>query len=79
MNNGQSQVNDTLLQMKYARVVSLLAERLDITDDKALELFYMSDTYGYLSLKMYHLHNMSDAYIVDELVLELQSKQMLPE
>ena len=24
---------------------------------------------------MYHLHNMSDAYLVDELLLELQSKQ----
>ena len=35
----------------------------------------MSDTYSYLSRKMYHLHNMSDAYLVDELMLELQSKQ----
>ena len=68
-------INETLLQMKYARVISLLAETLGIGDDRALELFYMSDTYRYLSHKMYHLHNMSDAYLVDEIILELQAKQ----
>ena len=68
-------VNETLLQMKYARVVSLLAERLGIDEVRALDLFYTSKTYSYLSNRMYHLHNMSDAYLVDELVKELQDKQ----
>ncbi len=68
-------VNDTLLRMKYARVVSLLAETLHITDDRALDLFYNSDTYRYLSQKKFHLHNMSDAYLVDEIILELQGRQ----
>ena len=73
--NEHPLINETLLQMKYARVVSLLADTLNISDERALELFYMSDTYSYLSRQMYHLHNMSDAYLVDELMLELQSKQ----
>lgn len=68
-------INETLLQMKYARVVSLLAETLNISQERALDLFYNSDTYGYLSRKMYHLHNMSDAYLVDEIIRELQNKQ----
>ena len=68
-------INETLLQMKYSRVVSLLAETLDISQERALGLFYNSDTYRYLSQKMYHLHNMSDAYLVDEITLELQAKQ----
>lgn len=68
-------INETLLQMKYSRVVSLLAETLDISQERALGLFYNSDTYRYLSQKMYHLHNMSDAYLVDEIMLELQAKQ----
>ncbi|MBQ8711855.1 MAG: DUF3791 domain-containing protein [Prevotella sp.] len=68
-------MNETLLQMKYARIVSLLAKTLGISQERALEVFYTSDTYGYLSKKMYHLHNMSDAYLVDEIILELQSKQ----
>lgn len=73
--NENPLINETLLQMKYARVISLLAAALDIDDERALELFYTSDTYSYLSRKMYHLHNMSDAYLVDEIILELQSKQ----
>lgn len=68
-------INKTLLQMKYARVVSLLAETLNISQARALDLFYNSDTYQYLSQKMYHLHNMGDAYLVDEIILELQAKQ----
>ena len=73
--NEHPLINETLLQMKYARVVSLLADTLNISDERALEVFYTSDTYSYLSRKMYHLHNMSDAYLVDDLMLELQAKQ----
>lgn len=68
-------VNETLLQMKYARVIGLLAERLQITRPKALEVFYNSDTYTNLRNKANHLHNMSDAFLVDELMLELESKK----
>ncbi len=72
--NENPLINETLLQMKYARVVSLLADRLSISHERSLDLFYNSDTYSFLSRKMYHLHNMSDAYIVDEILLELQAK-----
>ncbi len=72
MTNTNHLVNETLLQMKYARVVSLLAERLDISEPRALDLFYNSKTYQYMSQRLYHLHNMSDAYIVDEIILEIQ-------
>ena len=68
-------INETLLQMKYARVILLLAKTLNISDERALDVFYNSDTYSYLSRKMFHLHNMSDAYLVDEIILELQARQ----
>ena len=68
-------INETLLQMKYSRVISLLAKTLNISDERALDVFYNSDTYSYLSRKMFHLHNMSDAYLVDEIILELQARQ----
>ena len=73
--NENPLINETLLQIKYARVISLLAKRLGITEDRALELFYTSNTYSYLSQKMYRLHNMSDSYLVDEIMLELQARQ----
>ena len=68
-------INETLLQMKYARIVSLLADTLQVSQQRALDIFYNSDTYKYLSQRLYHLHNMSDAYLVDEIMLELQAKQ----
>ena len=73
--NTPNLVNDTLLHMKYARIIDLLATELGITHPHAFEVFYETVTYRYLSKKMYHLHNMSDAYLVDEIMLELQRKQ----
>ena len=73
--NENPLINETLLQMKFARIITLLSERLDVSPQRALDIFYNSSTYRYLSQRMYHLHNMSDAYLVDEIVLELQSEQ----
>lgn len=61
--------------MKFARIISLLAKQLDVSQERALDIFYTSQTYHFMSSKMYHLHNMSDAYLVDEIVLELEAKQ----
>ena len=38
-----SQANEILLQMKYARIINGLAERLHIDNRKALRLFYESN------------------------------------
>lgn len=73
--NENPLINEALLQMKFARIITLLSERLAISPQRALDIFYNSSTYRYLSQRMYHLHNMSDAYLVDEIVLELQSEQ----
>ena len=32
----------TLLQMKYARIISLLAKKANVDEEKAMELFYKS-------------------------------------
>ena len=71
--NENPLINETLLQMKYARVVSLLAERLSISEEDALRIFYNSETYKELSDLRNGLHNMSDLYLVDNIVLESQS------
>lgn len=72
MNGQNTLVNETLLQMKYARVIGLLAERLQTSQPKALEMFYSSRTYTNLCNKANHLHNMSDAFLADEIIMELQ-------
>jgi hypothetical protein len=66
---------DFLLWNKIARIIAQLAETLHISNDKALALFYDSDVCRMLHDKDLGLHLMSDTYIVNDLLAELQSKQ----
>ncbi|MDE6214924.1 DUF3791 domain-containing protein [Bacteroides sp.] len=68
-------MNEILLWRKIARIILLLAERLDIKPERALSIFYGNDVCTMLHTPRYGLHLMSDAYIVDEIMLELQQKQ----
>ena len=70
-----SQANNTLLQMKYARIIMGLSKRLGISSRRALALFYESITYQYLRQKIGDLHCMSDNYLIDELIIEYTGKQ----
>ncbi|MBP8768971.1 MAG: DUF3791 domain-containing protein [Parabacteroides sp.] len=63
------------MQGKYRGVIELLASRLRISADKALDLFYNSDTYKCLTLRNGDLLLKSDLYILDEIIRELQDKQ----
>lgn len=67
------EANSVLLQKKYARIVALFAEQMQVTLDAALEFFYHSETYQELRDGIADLHCRSDQYIVDELKLEFQS------
>lgn len=67
------EANSVLLQKKYARIVALFAEQMQLTLDEALEFFYHSETYQELRDGIADLHCRSDQYIVDELKLEFQS------
>lgn len=62
-----------ILQMKYARIVELFAKRMHISNDKALEMFYDSDTFMLVSEGVADMHCRSDEYLADELVLEYES------
>jgi len=60
--------------MKFAKVVSRLAERCGISEQEALDVFYKSLTYNYLSNLKGNLHNMGVDYIVDEILLEMNAR-----
>lgn len=68
-------LSDQLMWNKIGRIVVLLGERLDISPEKALGVFYESDTCERLHNADSGLYLMSDLYIVDELILELKEKQ----
>lgn len=59
-----------LLQKKYARIISLFADRTGLSLDAALDFFYQSRLYPLLSKGVSELHCMSDQYLAEELELE---------
>ena len=65
----------TLLQMKYARIIFLLAKKANVTEEKAMELFYASKTYALISKGVSDLHCLSDAYRAEEILLETKQTQ----
>ncbi len=52
----------------------MLADTLKIDAERALDLFYSTNTYKLLSDPKYGLQLMSDQYIVDDVIRELQQK-----
>ena len=66
---------DFLLWNKIARIILQLSERLQISTDRALQIFYDSDVCQMLQDPDLGLHLMSDTYIVNDLIEELRRKQ----
>ncbi len=59
-----------LLQMKYARVVALLAHDLNIPIEDALGKFYNSTTYQLVRQGISDMHCRTDQNLVDEIKAE---------
>lgn len=66
---------DVVMQGKFLGIIEQLAIHLHISKDKALDIFYNSHTYQLLTRQTGDLYLMSDLYIVDEVIRELQAKQ----
>lgn len=66
---------DFLLWNKIARIIMQLSETLNISTDRALQIFYDSDVCRMLHDQDLGLHLMSDTYIVNDLIEELRRKQ----
>ena len=66
--------NPILLQKKYARIVNLFAKEKQLTLEVALDFFYHSFLYQLVSEGCSDMHCRSDAYLVEELVLEYNAK-----
>lgn len=66
--------NKTILQMKYARIVRLFAERAKLSYEDALGFFYDSETYNLINEGIADMHCLSDNYLAEELFLEYNKK-----
>ena len=60
---------------KISRIILLLAEHLDISSERAMEIFYNTKVCSMLHDKRYGLYLMSDLYIVHDILAELQNRQ----
>lgn len=65
-------LRDSQLWMKIGRVCATLAKRLDISPERAFDIFQKSKTNEQLHDERSLLYLMSDLYIVDNVVMELQ-------
>lgn len=65
-------MRDQVLWRKEGRIVALLAERLDIDTERALDILYNSRTYMLLENPDSGLYLQSDDYILTDLLQELE-------
>ena len=62
--------SQTLLQIKYARVIECFAQKSGLSRYEALDFFYRSELYPLIHDGVSDLHCMSDEYLADELLDE---------
>lgn len=72
MNDNQT-IKDIILWQRIGCIAVRLAERLNISPEAALDLFYKSKTCEKLHDKNSDLNLFGDLYIVDEVLREMQS------
>ena len=65
-------MRDQVLWRKTGRIATLLAERLDIDTERALDLLYNSHTYALLANPESGLQLQSDQYILVSILRELE-------
>lgn len=62
----------TVLQMKYARIIQIFAQKAGLSYEQAMDIFYNSQTFCLLEKGVADIHCRSDFYIADELWQEYQ-------
>ena len=65
-------MRDTVLWRKQSHIIMMLAKALQIDAERALDLFYSTKTYQQLSDPKYGMQLMSDPYILEDVMLEIQ-------
>ena len=70
------EANKTILQMKYARIVSIFAEQTGITLEDALNFFYTSSIYQMMNEGIADMHCRSDGYLANLVKEEWKNKKV---
>ena len=67
-------LSDLLMWNKIGRIAMCLADKLEISPLRALDVFYSSRVCDRLHDAETELYTFSDAYVADEVLLELRSR-----
>lgn len=70
-------MRDRVLWRKISQVIEALADRLGIRTEEAMDIFYKSRVCMQIRDERYALHLMSDQYIVDDIVEEIQAGNLI--
>lgn len=70
-------MRDSVLWRKQSRIVMLLAKKKNITPEQALDIYYSSRTAQLLSDPNMGLQLMSDQYVLEDLLEELEKKRSI--
>lgn len=65
-------MRDQVLWRKIARIIILLSEKLDVSADRAMSIFYRTRVSKLLHNPESGLYLMSDSYILEDLSRELE-------
>lgn len=68
-------MRDQVLWRKTARIIQLAAEELDVPVERAMDMFYNSETFALLDNPDSGLQLMGDRYVLDSFLRELASQQ----
>lgn len=68
-------MKEHVLWRKITRIVMLLAERLDVSPERAMDIFYGTQTCRMLHDEQYGLYLQGDLYIVNDIIAELSENQ----
>lgn len=69
-------MRDSVLWRKQSRIVMLLAREKNITPEQALDIYYSSRTAQLLSDPNTGLQLMSDQYVLEDLLKELEEREV---
>lgn len=68
-------MRDDMLERKIARIIVDVANALNVSEERALDLFYSTETYRLLVDDSTGLHLMSDGYVLEDVLKELDDQK----
>ncbi len=62
------EANRIILDMKYARIIEILAQHLGVSREEAMDIFYTSPVFELIDKGVADMHCRSDQYLAEEIM-----------